>query len=221
MKWSEDLVKDIRSFSEEKDFDGKVIDDSDTPDSVVNFLSKEEIKKLNSYSGPIEVSDCNRKNLEEQFLKIKDSCKSILEIGIGRNGPQSFCTVFFEHKNPETKYVGIDINDRSWVTDQGEEIYFLQGNSSDYEKNISIFKEKFGVESFDFIFIDGWHSINQVLDDWEYTNLLNPKGVVGFHDVSKHPGPHVFIKNLDKDKWDVTENCCPDDWGIGFAQSKK
>ena len=30
----------------------------------------------------------------------------------------------------------------------------------------------------------------------------------------------MFIKNLDKDKWDVTENCCPDDWGIGFAQSK-
>lgn len=220
MKWSEDLVKDIRTNSEEVGVGGLPLDDSDGPSALYKILTEEESSKLNSYRGPVEVTDCNRKNLEEQFLKIKDKCNSILEIGIGRNGQQSFCTVFFKNKNPETKYVGVDIEDRSWLVDRGEEIYFLQGSSSDYEDNVTIFKEKFGVDSFDFIFIDGWHSINQVLNDWEYTNLLNDGGIVGFHDTSKHPGPHLFVKNLDRDKWEVLENCCPDDWGIGFAIKK-
>ena len=39
--------------------------------------------------------------------------------------------------------------------------------------------------------------INQVLADWEYTNLLADGGIVGFHDTSCHPGPYNFIKALD------------------------
>ena len=77
-----------------------------------------------------------------------------------------------------------------------------------------------GVEKFDFIFIDGDHSVNQVLRDWEYSNLLNDGGIVGFHDTSHHTGPYLFIKNLNTDIWDVVENACPQDYGIGFATKK-
>ena len=220
MKWEDDLVKDIRTFSKEKEFDGKFIDDSDSPDTLLKILSKDEILNLSSYCGPIEITECNRKKLKEQFLEIKDNCSSILEIGIGRNQSKSFCHVFFDNKKTDTKYIGLDVEDRSWVIDEGNEIYFLQSDSSDYDNNISIFKNSFGLKSFDFIFIDGWHSINQVLIDWQYTNLLNPGGIVGFHDTSKHPGPYMFIRNLDKNKWDVIENSCPEDWGIGFARLK-
>jgi predicted O-methyltransferase YrrM len=73
---------------------------------------------------------------------------------------------------------------------------------------------------FDFIFIDGWHSINQVLRDWEYTNLLSDNGVVGFHDVSCHPGPKAFINALDATKWEILKNCCPKDWGVAFARKR-
>lgn len=220
MKWETDLVKDIRTFSKELDFDGEFLDDSDSPDGLFQIISKEESSKINSYSGGTEISECNLKNLKEQFLKIKENCSSILEIGVGRNQSKSFCHVFFNNKKADTKYIGLDIDDRSWIIDEGDEIYFLQSDSSDYENNISIFRDSFGVESFDFIFIDGWHSINQVLIDWEYTRLLTDNGIVGFHDTSRHPGPYIFIRNLDKNKWDVNENCCPKDWGIGFARLK-
>ena len=76
-------------------------------------------------------------------------------------------------------------------------------------------------QHFDIIFIDGLHSIHQVLKDWEYTNLLSDTGIVGLHDTSHHIGPFLFIRNLDKNKWDVIENACPQDYGIGFATKKK
>jgi len=82
------------------------------------------------------------------------------------------------------------------------------------------FIKSIGIKEFGFIFIDGWHSINQCLDDWEYTNILQSDGVVGFHDTSCHPGPAAFVKALNKDMWEVEENLTPEDYGIGFAWQK-
>jgi predicted O-methyltransferase YrrM len=84
---------------------------------------------------------------------------------------------------------------------------------------MQIFKD-LGITEFGFIFIDGWHSINQVLTDWEYTALLSPNGIVGLHDVSSHPGPNSVIKAINKDIWEVEENTCPYDHGVGFAWKK-
>lgn len=199
MKWETDLIKDIRTGTE--------FDDIDYP-------SQHPLE----YSG-LEITDCNRNALLEYFLKNKDNVESILEIGIGRNQDGSFAHIFFKNKNEDTKYIGIDIEDRSWLVDCGENIFTIEGDSSNYDENVEIFK-MMGVEKFDFIFIDGWHSINQVLRDWEYTNLLADGGIVGFHDVTCHPGPYYFINSLDENKWNVEKNCCPGDWGIGFACKK-
>ena len=76
------------------------------------------------------------------------------------------------------------------------------------------------MQQLDFIFIDGWHSINQVYKDWDYTQLLHPKGIVVFHDTSAHPGPALFIRHLNKDKWVVHENLCPKDFGLGYCYRK-
>lgn len=213
MKWKHDLVKDIRSFSS--------YDDEDAPSDLIKHPHGYDdfaIKiNANPDLGYEEVSDCNRKSLLFNFLKIKENCKSILEIGIGRNDKNSFSYVFIDNKNPETNYIGIDIEDRSFLTDISNNAYTFQVDSSDYEKNVNLFNS-IGVKSFDFIFIDGWHSINQVLRDWEYTNLLTDHGIVGFHDTSCHPGPYYFTKYLDREKWIVEENCCPKDWGITFVR---
>ena len=74
----------------------------------------------------------------------------------------------------------------------------------------------------DFLFIDGWHSINQVLDDWKFTEFLADGGVVGFHDTNCHPGPMLFVDNLNPDKYDI-EKCCTTwmvDYGISFVSRK-
>lgn len=214
MKWKSDLIEDVRSNTNADDLCC----------GINHFLNlwpsaKDEETVVNLYAGK-EVTECNRQALKEQFLKVKDNCKAILEIGIGRNGTDSFATIFFENKNKDTKYVGLDIEDRSWLVEHGENIFTIQGNSSDYDEITKIIKDKFEIEQFDFIFIDGLHSLNQVLKDWEYTNLLSENGIVGLHDTSHHIGPFLFIRNLDKEKWDVIENACPQDYGIGFATKK-
>lgn len=214
MKWEKDLVADVRSNTQADDLCCGI-------NHYLNLWpeASETDSVKNTYSGE-EVTECNRIALKEQFLKVRDNCKAILEIGIGRNGDKSFGHVFFSNKKDETIYVGLDIEDRSWLCEYGENIYTIQGNSSNYDENIKIIKEKFNVEQFDFIFIDGLHSLNQVLKDWEYTNLLSDSGIVGLHDTSHHIGPYLFIRNLDKDQWNVIENACPQDYGIGFASKK-
>lgn len=202
MKWENDLVKDIRTFTEYDDYDW------------------DELAVCNHYNDrprSIEVSDCNRYCLLKEFLKVRDDAKSILEIGIGRNSERSFSYVLIDNKKKDTTYIGLDIEDRTFLNNKENNVHTMICDSSNYYQNIFEFR-KLGVKKFDFIFIDGWHSINQVLRDWEYTNLLSTGGIVGFHDTSCHPGPYNFIRSLNKDYWEVTENCCPDDWGIGFAR---
>lgn len=210
MKWESDLIKDIRTGTGFDDLDGGV------PHPLGYGHTFNEHGQV---VYPKEVTDCNRFALLQQFMKVRENAKAILEIGIGRNAEESFAYVFFNSKKTETVYVGLDIEDRSFLNNSEKNIHTIVSDSSNYEDNVLKFKE-LGVDKFDFIFIDGWHSINQVLRDWEYTNLLADGGIVGFHDVSCHPGPHNFINSLDETQWDIEKNSCPDDWGIGFARKK-
>lgn len=212
MKWESDLVKDIRTFTD--------FDDDDQNDGVPHPLGYgPTITESGEYIYPTEVTDCNRFSLLQNFMRVRDNCKAILEIGIGRNAEESFAYVFFNSKKTDTVYIGIDNGDRTFLNNSEKNIHTICNDSSNYDENVEKFKE-LGVDKFDFIFIDGWHSINQVLRDWEYTNLLSDNGIVGFHDTSCHPGPDNFIEALDKDKWHVQKNICPDDWGIGFVWKK-
>lgn len=207
MKWQEDLIRDVRTHT---DFDYKDLPELDA-----------------SYGHPLgyhywnpEITDCNRLALEQQFSRIKHRAKSILELGIGRNGTDSFAYVLNSNKNKDAIYIGIDIEDRSFLKDPENNIHTIQNSSNNYYENIDIIKNQFNVEKFDFILIDTPHSLNQLLLDWEYTTLLADDGIVAIHDTSCHPGPKIFMQNLDRNKWTVIENCCPEDWGIGFAWKK-
>lgn len=211
-KWKDDLTKDIKTYTEIDDMDGNVIPHPRGYSHVFD--------ESGQVIYPKEVTDCNKFFLLQTFMRVRDNAKAILEIGIGRNGKDSFSHIFFNNKKRETIYIGIDIEDRSFLNDHDNNIHTFISNSSNYLENLSKFK-KLGIEKFDFIFIDGWHSINQILIDWEYTNLLSDDGIVGFHDTSCHPGPHYFINSLDETKWNVEKNLCPDDWGIGFAWKKQ
>lgn len=197
-KWRQDLARDIRDFTA-----------NDDNDDMMRTCSA-------------EVSECNKKALLDQFLKVRDSCKAILEIGVCRNGEGSFTHVFLKHKRPETVYIGVDINDKSFLDNPAQNIFTIQSDSSNYNKIIEFCNSK-KIEELDFIFIDGWHSINQVLRDWEYTNILSDKGIVGFHDTAYHFGPKRFIENLNSSLWHTIPNACnhtEDDYGIGFAWKK-
>jgi len=205
MKWEQDLIKDIRIHSH-------VDDEDDNRSNVV-------VRETPQYHPHGEFSECNRAQLLEKFLKVKDQAKAVLEIGVHRNGSESSTHVFLNNKNPETIFIGIDLEDKSFLHGLKSNVHTIKNNSSNIEDNMNEIRN-LGIEQFDFIFIDGWHSINQVYADWEYTRWLAPGGIVGFHDTAAHPGPFLFVRNLNTDKWNVEINCCPYDNGIGFAWPK-
>lgn len=204
MKWEQDLVRDIRTYT---DFDN---DDGNQSGRVIRDESPVDLSE--------EFSSCNREVLIEKFLKIKEQSRAILEIGVCRNAEKSSTYCFLDNKLNETAYVGIDLQDKSFLNNAEKRIHTICGNSSDVDQHIKTM-ESWGITELDFIFIDGWHSINQVLTDWEYTKILSPRGIVAFHDTNEHPGPHMFIRNLNTDVWEI-ELHCPTDWGIGFAWRK-
>ena len=167
---------------------------------------------------PTEFSDCNKSQLIKHFKKVAPHAKAILEIGVHRNGGDSSTWCFLNYKNKETFYFGIDIVDKSFLNDEENNIYTLQENSSNTEKIMNFVKST-GVEKFDFIFIDGYHSINQVLDDWKFTEYLAEGGIVGFHDTNMHTGSMLFVDHLNPAKYNI-EKCCKTwmlDWGISFV----
>lgn len=199
----QDLVRDIRTGTDYDFMDG----DSGMPHPDLSRWPWQE------------VTEDNRVALKERFLRVSDNCQAILEIGVCNNLNDSITYQFLEHKKDDTIYVGIDVKDKSFLDNSDKNIHTIMNTSSAVEENIEKMKS-FGVQEFGFIFIDGWHSINQCLIDWEYTRLLAPNGIIGFHDTSVHPGPYRFIRSLRSDIWNVEENVCPFDWGIGFAWRK-
>lgn len=200
-KWKQDLRLDIRTHS---DFDDR--DHIYEPNSIYNFR---------------EISENNRKELTNKFISVKNQVRAILEIGVCRNKEKSFTHIFLDNKKQETIYIGIDMVDKSFLDNKTNNVYTIKNDSSSYEQNMRII-QAIGVKQFDFIFIDGYHSINQCYKDWEYTNFLGDNGIVAFHDVNYHYGPYQFIRALDKNKWIIETDVCPtyNDWGLGFAQRK-
>jgi hypothetical protein len=198
-KWQEDTTDDLSEFDGELENNGMI-----HPSGYENIGGN---------------SLCNIEQLTNQFMRVKDRCKAIIEIGVYRNGAYSFTNVFLNNKLPETKYFGIDIVDKSFLDNPSKNIFTIQSDSSHIDK-IWEWIQSHGVTELDFIYLDGWHSINQVKRDWEFTRYLSSYGIVGFHDTTCHPGPKEFVRVLDRNKWIVEENVCPDDWGIGFAWKK-
>lgn len=169
----------------------------------------------------IEVTHADRVALLEQFNRIKDRCHAILEIGVNRNGGDSFTQVFLANKLPDTFYLGVDLDDKSFLNNPANRIFTIAENSSNIDV-VMEYAKHVGIDGFDFIFIDGNHCTNQVLRDWEYTRYLRLGGIVGMHDTAYHSGPSAFMQNMNTDIWCVVPNAItyPDDYGIGFAWKK-
>lgn len=186
---------------------------------------------INTYPNPFELvgnkefSMCNQASLTEEFTKVKDQTKVIVEIGVSRitynqTYDQTSTSIFLRHKNPETLYLGIDIDDKTFLQGLERNVFTLQSKSEYYER-VKAKLDSLRITQIDFLFVDGWHSINQVIDELWYVDFMKPGGVIGFHDTNYHPGPSRIIKNLNPNIFEVKQLCQQqDDWGIGFATLK-
>jgi len=216
-QWSNDLTKDIR-FGDHRD-------DMDWNDGSFPEVDTWSIHVQHPVTGVGQTqSECNIDNLLKYFNSIKNDCKCIVEIGVDCNGSPTDMTStkkLLLEKHPDTVYIGVDIEDKSYLNDEINNIFTIKIDSSNIDGVMEFVRSK-NIESIDFLFIDGWHSINQVLKEWEYTKWLSPNGIVGFHDTAVHPGPAMFLKYLDRNIWNVDLPCqhMRNDFGIGFTWKK-
>ncbi len=177
----------------------------------------------NGIKKPFEMSPCNRKNIVEKFIELKNKKKisSILEIGVCRNAHDSSTYCFLENKDKDTYYFGVDLDSKIFLDDHNNNIHTIQNNSSNILSIMDyVFKQN--ISKFDFIFIDGLHSVTQCLDDWRFTQFLSDDGIICLHDSNYHSGPYKLVNNLNKEKF-VIEKCCElaDDYGIAFVTKRK
>ena len=202
-----------------------------TQDIRVGYSEDNDKDWINIYPNPFELvgnkefSMCNQAALTEEFSKVKDQTKVIVEIGVSRvtynqTYDQTSTSIFLRHKNPETIYLGIDIDDKTFLQGLERNVFTLQSKSEYYER-VKAKLDALKITQIDFLFVDGWHSINQVIDELWYVDFMKPGGVIGFHDTNYHPGPSRIIKNLNPNIFEVRQLCQQqDDWGIGFATIK-
>lgn len=173
----------------------------------------------------IEFSSKNKQALLDVLnnLKSKNRLNAILEIGVFRSQEESSTRVMLNNKNPSTKYLGIDLveNNLAPIRNHAENVYGLACDSSNYEIILKYAKEACGIEQFDLVMIDGYHSINQVMDDWKFAQNLAPNGVVLMHDSNFHPGPYCVYEAIDESLFDKQKLCVdPVDWGLAMAVKK-
>lgn len=170
-----------------------------------------------------EFSQCNRDVL---LAQMHDGLKCILEIGVNKYPMGVSSTgVILDNKPKGCVYLGIDILDKSHLDNAEDNIFTLQTNSSDHKKVIDRLKE-LGHRRIDLLMIDGWHSINAVVNDWQYTQWLSDAAVVVAHDTNAHTGPTLLFDAVDESLFDKKRHCTAKnkgvfaDWGIAVYKPR-
>jgi len=196
----------------------------DTCDRNVDALDYKKIEEVGSNMGEnTNFSSDNRKYLLEYFNKV-ENCKCILEIGVQNNEDKdsTSTSVFLKNKKDDTIYIGVDIEDKSYLNNPDKNIYTIQTGSENIQEVMNFVRSK-GIDKIDFLFIDGWHSINQCIIEFEgYTPYLSNEGIVGVHDTTYHPGPRWLVEKTDKNIWNIAEHRGKEnaDFGISFIWRK-
>jgi len=141
----------------------------------------------------------------------------VIEIGVSRNGDRSFTNALLSNKPNHIKYLGIDLEDKTYLNNSQNNIYTIKENSFNQDI-IRNYIKQIGIDKISILFIDGWHSVNACINDWLYTDLLSESSIVFFHDTNYHPGPRVFIDCIDPEMFRVEKHFLnEDDYGLAVA----
>jgi hypothetical protein len=173
------------------------------------------------YYPSVECTDCNLEIVRNVVASMEGKLDAIMEIGIARpsNGYQSFSHVLMSQKKNSCVYLGVDIDDRSYLDQPERNIHTLRSDSFD-QSRVRVWISSLGVGQLDLLLIDGWHSVNACINDWRYADLLSPHGVVIMHDTNSHPGPVCLFEAVDSDLFVKERFCTGHDNGIAVLRRK-
>lgn len=188
-------------------------------------LGSKFLNDLSFYPGEERVvhdqfSERNHMILSKYFEPMMDSARAILEIGVCDSGDYASMQTLIAMKHPDCVFLGIDVKDKTVIADPVKNIYTMKINSSETEKVMKRLEALTWHRKIDFLHIDGWHSVNQILRDWKYAEFLSPDGVIAVHDTNCHPGPVELFKALDPDIFEGKTffHEHDNDWGIGIIK---
>lgn len=171
---------------------------------------------------PTEVSPMNLNVLDFFREQVVPDNGLLVEIGVWRDPNSETMTstqLFLEKKKDTTHYLGIDIQDRPHVRNYRPNCEVLSMDSGNTPFITRYIQEKYK-KPIDFLFIDGLHSLEQVQKELALIYSVRKGGVIGFHDISAHCGPNMWMHSFDKEKFDVHMLRDTHDWGIGFLVKK-
>jgi hypothetical protein len=148
-----------------------------------------------------EISDLERNQVEKITTEFRNRPINIMEIGVCRNDIRSFTHILL-NKHPESKYIGIDFDDKSFLNDPDKYILTIQTNSLNQDGIRQALRD-FSMIPLSILFIDGWHSVNMTINDWRYAEFVHKGGYIIMHDAHMHPGPQLLLQAIDRSKFDV------------------
>ena len=154
----------------------------------------------------------------QSLLSTKDRLV-IVEIGVHRNPYGDSSTgIILSNKRDHDIYIGIDIENKSFLNSEEKNIYTLQTSSSNFDM-VHHLLSRLNCINIDLFMVDGWHSLKQVYTEWElYTPMMSQGGKVIFHDTNAHPGPYFVTKSIDTNMYRVQKYLNDiQDWGITVA----
>lgn len=172
---------------------------------------------------PIHTSDLDIQVLRDTLASLNDP-KLVVEIGVNAAEGVTTTSIILEWKPDTCTYIGIDTNDKSGFNNVDKKIYTLRNSSEEHDKLYALM-EQLNLQEIDLMFVDGFHSINEVLWEWKYWERMAANGTMVFHDTNYHPGPIAVLDAVDRELFDVTYygRESPDferDWGMGVVKRK-
>jgi hypothetical protein len=169
---------------------------------IPSFENEEENAKDNfgstfEYSIPKEVSDRSYDLVYQKIKEMGEDCNSILEIGIHQN-IKSFTLALTSAKRESCKYLGVDIDDKRYLSEPSSNVFAIQADSISQREIRTYLHNTLRVKKLSVLFIDGNHSVNYALNDFLYSDLLHKGGLVFLHDINVHPGPNLLYHCIDE-----------------------
>lgn len=172
------------------------------------------------WTGQQEISECNRESVLAAVTHLGDTFRAALEIGVDRSNERSMSRIIMEGRPTGSFYLGVDLDDKSYLNNEATNTWTLQCNSHD-QTRIREFMASKGVTELDLLFIDGWHSVNTCVNDWRYADMIRPGGLVLLHDSNSHPGCAALFDAVDDNLYEKIRCCTdPSDFGIAAFRRK-
>jgi hypothetical protein len=175
---------------------------------AMNLLSKPFITSEH-INEDIELSTRTSEIIKTQLNSIlaKKNKINVVEIGVCavKNNDtinNSTTGLFITNKRKQDFYIGIDIIRRNTWDDNENNVYTIHSPSEYFDENINKLNEM-GVNEIDILMIDGWHSMEQLYKEWQYTRILSSVGVVIINSVNLYPGPYYICKSIDDTKYHI------------------